>query len=306
MKVRKAVITAAGRGTRQYPATNVVQKELLPIVDVDGLTRPALQIIVAEALAAGIEEIGIVVGPANGEAIRQHFQPLRPADRELYAGKGWALREADRLAQMAEVISFILQPTPEGFGHAVYCARQFVGDDPFLLLLGDHLYLSDADRPCARQVMDVFERYGYSVSSVAVTPEHLLHLFGTVRGKPLEPGIYEVEKFVEKPSPQQAEAELETPGLPAGHYLCFFGMHVFTPAIFEALEYLLRHDLRERGEIQLTTAQELMRSTQRCLACTVTGRRYDIGTPEGYLATLIAFGLRGPYRGAVEAAADCG
>lgn len=304
MKVRKAVITAAGRGTRQYPVTNVVQKELLPIVDLDGLTRPALQIIVAEALASGIEQVGVVVGPASAEAIQKHFQPLSPDDRELFAGKGWALREADRLAEMAKAITFIPQPTQEGFGHAVYCAREFVGDEPFLLLLGDHLYLSDADRPCARQVLDVFERHGCNVSSVAVTPEHLLHLFGTVRGQPLEPGVYEVEKFVEKPSPQQAEAELETPGLPAGHYLCFFGMHVFTPAIFDALDYLVRHDVRDHGEIQLTAAQELMRPSQRCLACTVAGTRHDIGTPEGYLSTLVAFGLRGPYRAAIEAAAD--
>jgi len=303
MKVHKAVITAAGRGTRQYPATNVVQKELLPIVDLDGLTRPALQIIVAEALASGVEEIGIVVGPASAEAIRQHFQPISPSERELYAGKSWALCEADRLAEMAAAITFISQPSQEGFGHAVYCAREFVGDQPFLLMLGDHLYLSDTDKPCARQLLDVFERHGCSVSAVAVTPEHLLHLFGTARGRPLEPGVYEVEKFVEKPSAAQAEAELETPGLPVGHYLCFFGMHVFTPGIFEALDHLVRHDVREHGEIQLTTAQELLRRKERCLACTVEGSRHDIGTPEGYLSTLVAFGLRGPYRAAIEAAA---
>jgi UTP--glucose-1-phosphate uridylyltransferase len=304
MSIRKAVITAAGRGTRQYPATNVVQKELLPVVDLDGLSRPALQIIVGEALAAGIREVGIVVGPDTEEAIRRHFQPMGEAGLRAYAGKGWALRETERLAAMASRITFIIQERQEGFGHAVYCARDFVGEEPFLLMLGDHLYLSDTGVPCARQAVDVFDRHGGAVSPVAVTPEHLLHLFGTVRGREVEQGVYEVERFVEKPSPSQAEEELETPGLPAGHFLCFFGMHILTPGIFQTLEQMIRDDIRAHGEIQLTAAQEMLRARERCLACTVRGSRHDIGTPEGYLSTLVAFGMRGPYRRAVESAAD--
>ncbi len=290
MRLRKAVITAGGRGTRQYPATNAVQKELLPVVDVDGVTRPALQIIVAEALGAGVEEVAVVVSPGSDEQIRRHFRPLSDEERGFFRGKEGALRESERLGRMAEALSYVYQYSQEGYGHAVYCAREWVGDEPFLLMLGDHLYLSDTDEPCATQVVRVFEEQGADVSSVAVSPASELHLFGTALGTPIGPGLYEVALLVEKPSPERAERELRTPGLPAGHYLTFFGMHVFTPAIFEALEYLIRHDLRERGEIQMTSAQELLRQRERYLAYRVRGTRHDIGTPDGYLETLMSFG----------------
>jgi UTP--glucose-1-phosphate uridylyltransferase len=288
-QVRKAVITAAGRGTRQYPATNAVQKELLPIVDVDGITRPALQIIVAEALAAGIQQICIVVSPGSTEQLRRHFRPLDEDELRFFQGKDWALRESERLAYMASVITYVQQEKQEGYGHAVFCARDWVGDEPFLLMLGDHLYLSDTDEPCAAQVVQAFQRYGATLSAVASVPASELHLVGTARGCPIEPGLYKVERLVEKPSPQIAEQELKTPGLPEGHYLGFFGMHIFTPGIFEALDYLIRNNIRERGEIQLTSAQELLRQREPYLALVVRGSRHDTGTPDGYVETIMAF-----------------
>jgi UTP--glucose-1-phosphate uridylyltransferase len=300
MKVRKAVITAAGRGTRQYPASTTVQKEMFPLVDVDGLTKPTIQIIAEEALDAGIEELCIVTAPGDEEMYRRHFRGLSEDLLPAFQGKEWALRESEQLARIERALRFATQTSPEGYGHAVYCAREWVGDEPFLLLLGDHVYIS-ADpqgRRCARQVVEVFERTGQTVSSVKRTPERLLHLFGTVRGEP-EPGeesLYRVAAMVEKPTPERAEADLRTPGLRSGEYLCFFGMHLFTPAIFDCLGYNIAHDVRERGEFQLTSAQAMLAEREPYLAFEARGERYDMGVPFGLVETQLALALHSPMR----------
>src|SRR5437764_1039442 len=182
-KVRKAVITAAGRGTRMYPATTTIQKEMLPIMDIDGICKPAIQIIIEEALESGIEEVCLVVNPHNRAQIEQHFAPLSPEELRLFKGKDWALLQSARIQQIAARLTFAVQETPEGYGHAVWQARAFVGNEPFLLMLGDHIYTSGEPRRCARQVIDVYEQYGASISAVQQTPMELLHLFGQVRGK---------------------------------------------------------------------------------------------------------------------------
>ena len=300
MKVRKAVITAAGRGTRQYPASSTVQKEMFPLVDVDGLTKPTIQIIAEEALDAGIEELCIVTAPGDAEMYRRHFRGLSEDLLPAFEGKEWALQESERLARIEQTLDYVTQPSPEGYGHAVYCASDWVGDEPFLLLLGDHVYISSdpQGRRCARQVVDVFERTGQTVSAVKRTPERLLHLFGTVRGEPLagEDGLYRVTAMVEKPSPTRAAQELRTPGLAPGEYLCFFGMHVFTPAIFDCLGYNIRHDVREKGEFQLTSAQALLAAHEPYLAFEARGERFDMGIPFGLVETQLALALNSPMR----------
>ena len=147
MRARKAVITAAGRGTRQFPATRSIQKELLPIVDRDGITRPTLQVIIADCLAAGIEEVCIVVSRDGSGPFREHFRALSDDERRVFASKPWAIAEGERLAEMERRITYVEQPSPEGFGHAVYQATDFVGDEPFLLLLGDLGYTNPPDTP---------------------------------------------------------------------------------------------------------------------------------------------------------------
>lgn len=300
MKVRKAVITAAGRGTRQYPASTTVQKEMFPLVDVDGLTKPTIQIIAEEALDAGIDELCIVTAPGDEEMYRRHFRGLSEDLLPAFLGKEWALRESEQLARIERALHFVIQTTPEGYGHAVYCAREWVGDEPFLLLLGDHVYTS-ADpqgRRCARQVVEVFERTGVTVSSVKRTPERHLHLFGTVRGEPLpgEDGVYRVAAMVEKPTPERAETDLRTPGLRAGEYLCFFGMHLFTPAIFDCLGENIAANRRERGEFQLTSAQAMLAEREPYLAFEARGERYDMGVPFGLVETQLALALHSPMR----------
>src|SRR6187551_3107263 len=271
-KVRKAVITAAGRGTRQYPASSAVQKEMFPLVDRDGMTKPVIQIIGEEAIDSGIEEICIITQPGEESLYREYFTRLDDDMVKAFRGKDWAILESEKLAAFGERLHFAEQHTPEGFGHAVYQAKQFVGDEPFLLLLGDHVYISDIKDRCARQLVRVYEQYMLdSVTGVQPTLERLLHMFGVVRGGPIEPnkGIYKAELIVEKPTIERAREELATPGLPAGNYLAHFGMHVFSPRIFDSLEYLIKNNVREKGEIQLTAAQEHLRQQTEKYWCVV-------------------------------------
>src|SRR4029079_1669701 len=243
-KVRKAVITAAGRGPRQYPASSAVQKEMFPLVDRDGLNKPVIQIIGEEAIDSGIEQICIITQPGEENLYREYFKRLDDDMVKSFRGKDWAILESEKLGAFGERLYFAEQHTPEGFGHAVYQAKKFAGDEPFLLLLGDHVYISDIKDRCARQLVRVFEQYMLdAVTGVQRTLEKQLHLFGTIRGEPVEPakGIYRAQLIIEKPSIEVAREQLATGGLPAGNYLSHFGMHVFSPAIFDSLEYLIKN-----------------------------------------------------------------
>lgn len=300
----RAIITAAGRGTRQYPATITLQKEMIPLVDRDGLCKPVLQLIVEEALDSGIEQVCVVVAPGGELVLQRHFHEPDAAELSSLAGNPAALAAATRLGELSRALSYALQPEPLGFGDAVLCAREVIGNRPFLLLLGDHVYLSSESRRCARQLLDLWERYHCPIFGVARTPASLLHLYGTVAAAPL-PGaeeVYEVRALVEKPSPEQAAAELRTPGLPDDTYLCFFGMHVLTPDIFDCLEEQRREDARERGEFQFTSAQERLRRRRRCLAAELRGSCHDMGTPAGLIETQTALALHSPLAGVVRQA----
>lgn len=298
-RVRKAVITAAGRGTRMYPATTTIQKEMLPVMDRDGVCKPSIQVIIEEALESGIEEVCLVVNPHNRRQIEQHFAPLTAEELRLFKGKDWALLQSARVQQIAARLTFVVQEMPEGYGHAVWQAREFVGDEPFLLMLGDHIYTSISDARCARQVIDIYTQYGATVSAVQQTPSELLHLFGTVCGRRTaeRPPTYEVDAIYEKPSVEYAEAHLQQPGLLHGMYLCFFGMQVMTAGIFDCLKYAIDNGLREKGEFQFTSAQERLRASgERYLAFEATGDRHDIGIPFGYAQTQAALALNSIYR----------
>lgn len=310
-KVRKAVITAAGRGTRQYPASSAVQKEMFPLVDADGLAKPVIQIIGEEALAAGVEEICIVTQPGDEEVYRNYFRRMTGDTLRAFQGKEWALAASENLQRFGERLRFVAQDSPEGYGHAVYQARSFVGDEPFLLMLGDHIYITAAadGKNCATQLIERHREMAgggaAATSAVQATPGRLLHLFGTLRGEPLpgHEGGYRVEAIVEKPKEADAARDLRTPGLPPGLYLCHFGMHVFPAALFDALERHIRDDVREKGEIQLTAAQEYMRTQLlppgAYTACTVEGQRFDTGIPYGLMESQLALALAGKHRGEI-------
>jgi UTP--glucose-1-phosphate uridylyltransferase len=309
MRAKRAVITAAGRGTRQFPATRSIQKELLPLVDVDGLTKPTIQIIIEDCLKSGIEKVCIVV-ERNGQApFREHFRGLTDEERRVFSAKPWALEAGVALAEMEQRITYVEQPSPEGFGHAVYQAREFVGNEPFLLLLGDHVYTTpDGVASPIAQLLDAGAESGGSVTSVRIDPESAVHATGVVKCHPLKeslpadaPGqVYDILALKEKPTVEEARA-LATPGVPEGFYLCHFGLHLFTPEIFECLGQLIETNTRVKNEFQLTSGQELL--LERSLrgeapvyrAAYLNGSRWDTGVPDGYLETLIALGRRGPF-----------
>ena len=309
MRARKAVITAAGRGTRQFPATRSLQKEMLPLVDRDGLTKPTIQIILEECFASGIAKACIVVEKGGQKPFLDHFRALDDAERRVYQSKPWAIEAADKLADMAQRISYVEQPSPEGFGHAVYQAREWVGAEPFLLLLGDHVYTTPAGvAPCVSQILDVGAAEGGSVTSVRLDPESAVSVTGIVKCQPRNPAlpagqpgqVYDILALKEKPTPDEARA-YATPGVPDGFYLCHFGLHLFTPEIFDCLAHLIETNTRVKNEFQLTSAQELLlaRSLRgdapAYRAAYLDGTRWDTGVPDGYLETLLALAQRGPF-----------
>lgn len=298
--VRKAVITAAGRGLRLAPAAHTVQKGMLPFVDRDGLNKPMIQIIAEEALDSGIEEICVICAPGDREGYLQRFDQLYRNLETAYEGVDWAKRQLERLEELERRVTFIPQEQPLGYGHAVYCAREFVADEPFLLLLGDHLYVSaDPEKRCARQLIDLARQESAAVSAVHPTREHLIGSYGTVAGKrlPDREGVYQIEKIREKPSLSQAELELQMPGLRAGHYLCFFGMHILTAGLFGLLESQCENIRNaESGGILLTPALDEMARRETYLALEVAGSRYDVGAKFGLLRTQLALALSGVER----------
>ncbi len=299
-RVRKAVITAAGRGTRQYPATSAIQKEMITVVDRDGLTKPTLQLILEECVESGVDEICIVVSPGGDTALRDYFKRMDDETARAFRGKDWAILESENLGGLGDRITYVTQEIPDGFGHAVYQAKDFVGDEPFVLLLGDHVYISDQKDRCVLQLIKTFEKYGLDAcSGVQPTIEKLLHLFGTIKGKPydVEKGLFQAELIIEKPEIEVAREKLVTPGLPAGNYLTHFGVHVFGPGIFDSIGHLIDNDLREKGEIQFTSAQEHFRqNTEKYWAQIVQGQRYDMGIPYGLMETQLALALHGQHR----------
>ncbi|MHB1558201.1 MAG: UTP--glucose-1-phosphate uridylyltransferase [Isosphaeraceae bacterium] len=297
MEVTRAVITAAGRGARQYPAADTVQKAMLPLVDRDGLTKPVLQIIAEEAIESGIEEICVVCAPGDEAVYRQQFRNYASL-LQTVKSDDLAVEQARRFVELEQRLRFAVQPEPEGYGHAVWCARPFVGDQSCLLLLSDHVYVSSETRRCARQLIDLAEAEGCAVSAVQATREHLIHQYGTLSGRrlPENPEVYLIDEIIEKPNPTLAELRLQVSGLRAGHYLCFFGMHVLTPAVFDLLDELVRRDVRELGSIQLTTALNALAGRERYLALEARGSRYNLGVRFGMVEAQIALALAGSDR----------
>ena len=265
MQIKKAIITAAAQTQRTLP--------LQTLVDRDGTSKSALRIIIEETLQAGIEDICVVVCPGDQAAY------------QAAAGE-----QASRL-------HFVVQPQPLGYGHAVWCAREFAGTAPFLLLVGDHLYLSGTPKRCAQQLVEAASAENCAVSAVQATHESKLPYYGAIGGK-LVTGrqrLYQVDDVLEKPTPTEAEQKLAVPGLRAGHYLCFFGMHALTPLAMSLLgEEVSRSG--SRGGVQLSAALAKLAARERYLACELEGRRYDIGAKYGLLTAQLALALGGQDR----------
>ena len=270
MPIAKAVITAAGRRQRTLP--------LQVLIDRDGVEKSVLNILLDEVVAAGVETVCLVVGPGEDRPYAQVAGP--------HAGR----------------LEFVHQEEPLGHGHAVYCAREFVGRDPFLHLVGDHLYVSHAVDNCAQALVALAEAEACTVSAVQATRESLLPYYGAIGGRRLSgrQDLYEVDTVLEKPTPTEAEQRLFVPGLRAGYYLCFFGMHVLTPIVMQLLgeqvERQIAHSRRsgvDRVSITLSSALAELARRERYLAVEQTGARYDVGVKYGLLTAQLALALNG-------------
>jgi len=289
-------------GTRLYPATNAVQKEMFPLVDRDGVVKPVIQIIAEEVLAAGIEELCMVVQPGMQQQFQQHFQELSEHEKPFFKNKPEKLTQSDRLGQIGRCITYVEQETQEGYGHAVFCSREWVGNEHFLLLLGDHLYISNTADSCTAQLIKAYNHFHASIYTLQQTPLNQLHLFGTAAGDRIEdyPSAYKLNRIIEKPDRETAKKMLSIPGLPRDHFLCFFGMQILTPAIFDILQNHIDNNKREKGEIQLTTALAELLEKEGLVGLEMNGRRLDMGTPPGYIQTQIALARHGIFSGEIR------
>ncbi len=266
LEITKAVITAAGRNQRTLP--------LQTLIDRDGAEKSVLAILVEEALSAGVQQIAVVVAPG---------------DEVPYA---------EVIAEHRERVRFIRQVRPLGYGHAVHCARDFIGDDAFLHLVGDHLYVSREARTCAQQLIAVAQTEACAVSAVQATRETLLPYYGTVGGRRIEgrKDLYVIETVVEKPTPTEAELHLIVPGLRAGHYLCFFGMHILTPTVMEVLDARVTVVEADGGQVTLSEALNVLAGREQYLALEERAQRYDVGVKYGLLTAQLALALSGDDR----------
>ena len=288
-RVRKAVIPAAGYGTRLFPATKAIKKELFPIIDSKGCIKPVILAIVEEALSAGIEEVCIVCQKEDKEIFEDFFGSPPPI--EHYNKLSREMKQYnDYLLELGRRVTLIPQDVQEGFGHAVHCAKNWVANEPFMLLLGDHLYSSDLEASCAKQCLDVYNRLGQSVVGLKLTPGKEVHNFGCAGGTWIErDSLLSITEFAEKPDEEYAQKHLHIEGMEANSFLSVFGLYVLKPAVFEHLEEHISHNVREKGEFQLTSCLDRIRQEDGFAGVVVRGKRFDIGLPESYRQTLIDF-----------------
>lgn len=270
MRVRKAIIPAAGLGTRFLPATKAMPKEMLPIVD-----KPTIQYIVEEAVESGIEDIIIVTGKGK-RAIEDHFDNSFELEQNLLEkGKFDLLDEVQRSSKMAD-IHYIRQKEPKGLGHAIWCARKFIGNEPFAVLLGDDIV--QADKPCLKQMIEQYERYRASVIGVQQVSDDEVSRYGIVDGKEIHERFYSVSNLVEKPRKEDAPSNI-----------AIMGRYILSPRIFEVLD---NQKPGAGGEIQLTDAIAELNRVEQVYAYNFEGKRYDVGEKLGFIKTTLEFALQ--------------
>ena len=270
--VRKAIIPAAGLGTRFLPATKSQAKEMLPIVD-----KPTLQYIIEEAIASGIEEILIVTG-RNKKSIEDHFD--RSVELELELSQKNKKEMLDMVKEISNMVNihYIRQKEPKGLGHAVYCAKSFIGNEPFAVLLGDDIV--DAEVPCLKQMIDAYDEYKTTVLGVQEVDRENVDKYGILDVKHIENRVYKVKDMVEKPSVEEAPSNI-----------AILGRYIITPEIFNILE---NQAPGKGGEIQLTDALQTLATKEAIYAYNFEGRRYDVGDKLGFLQATVDFALKRP------------
>ncbi len=292
--VKKAVIPLAGFGTRLFPATKIVDKAFLPVIDYDGIFKPAILVIMEELIRAGIEEIALIIQPDQKDEYDklfkkdmtiQHYRHL-PRDKRDYNVK---------IQQMGMMVTYIYQREQLGFGHAVGQAKDFAGEDPVLMVLGDHLYHSNIAENCAAQMIEAYEKTGMlTISLDEVEIERVAH-YGILTGSFIdkERRLMQVEKMVEKPTEDYAKEFMGVKDRRGkDHYYCVFGQYILTPKVFELLDRDIRNYREGNGEIELTKVLDEIRATDGMCGYLVDGDRFDVGIPEEYRKTMGLFGKR--------------
>ncbi len=271
MKVKKAVIPAAGLGTRFLPATKAQPKEMLPIVD-----KPTLQYIIEEAIESGIEEILIITG-RNKSSIENHFDKSIELELELEkSGKDHLLEEVRKISDMVN-IHYIRQKEPKGLGHAIYCAKSFIGKEPFAVLLGDDI-VYNPHKPCLKQMIDCYEKHQSSILGVQEVSYDDVNKYGIVDGEQIEDRLYTVKDLVEKPAKEKTPSNI-----------AILGRYIISPEIFEILEHT---QPGKGGEIQLTDGLKELALREEMYAYIFEGKRYDVGNKLGFLEATVEFALR--------------
>jgi UTP-glucose-1-phosphate uridylyltransferase/mevalonate kinase len=287
--LRKAIIPAAGFGNQLVPATKTLKKEMFPIIDRDGRAKPVIMAIIEQVLSAGIEEVGIVIQPADRELFEEFFH-RQMAIEHINKLSREDQRYMRYIMDIGNKVTLLTQESQEGFGHAVYCTKEWVGAEPFLLVLGDHLFASDTDTSCIQQLVEVYERTGRSVVGLQETPEDKIKHFGCVTGEWEKDGAtLSITEFAEKPSIDYACQHMAVRNLKEDHYLTIFGQYILTPRIFQLLEDNISRNMREGGEFQLTSCLDKLRQEEGFVGCRVQGRRFDIGLPQAYRQTIIDY-----------------
>lgn len=269
MKVHKAIIPAAGLGTRFLPATKAQPKEMLPIVD-----KPTIQFIVEEAVASGIEDIIIVTG-RNKRAIEDHFDKSYELEEVLEKTNKEELLTLVRDISNLVNIHYIRQKEPKGLGHAIYCAKAFIGNEPFAVLLGDDIVKSDV--PCLKQLIDIYDKYRTTVLGVQRVPQEDVSKYGIVAGRQVDDRVFKVTDMIEKPEIDEAPSNI-----------AILGRYIISPSIFSYLENV---SPGKNGEIQLTDALKDMMHHETMYAYDFIGRRYDVGNKMGFLQATVEFAL---------------
>ena len=270
-RIKKAVIPAAGLGTRFLPATKAQPKEMLPIVD-----KPAIQYIVEEAVQSGIEDILIITG-RNKRAIEDHFDKSVELELTLEEKEDRELLDLVRNISSLANIHYIRQKEPKGLGHAIYCAKSFINNEPFAVLLGDDI-VDSKTKPCLQQLIDIYNEYGTSIIGVQEVPKADVSKYGIVSGKMVDERLYKVNNLVEKPSIEDAPSNI-----------AILGRYIIEPEIFEILEHTKPG---AGGEIQLTDALKELSTKQDIYAYIFEGRRHDIGNKLGFLQATVEFALK--------------
>jgi len=290
--IHKAVIPVAGLGTRHFPASHAVKKELFPVVGPDGIARALFHYHLLELEAAGIRELCIIVQPGEEEMIRAYLNG--PGDDYLkrLAKYPALLREAEQMRGFASRVSFAVQTTQDGYGHAVFQSQGFANGEPVLLCLGDHLFRGKPISPFAELAQMAHDSRGRSISAVNRITAEELKGYGTIAGTrhTHNPRLIDVSLIIEKPAVAVAQEKLHVDSLPAGTWLGWFGMHLLAPSIYDILAEMIRDNVRDNGEFQLTRAQEIQRQREGYLALEMTNaQRFDFGVPDDFVRSVQEF-----------------